>query len=133
MSYAIHAFFPDNHNLDEHQHFQAIMNHFSKTEGITFSIEENSFTKKNFLKLLANGSYPVCFFFDNGDHVGKDLESIARKKVKCDTRLRILFGPDPANDHDEIGISILCYLETIKDVIIYSVNQDKIIYPENIT
>lgn len=129
MSYALHTYFLDTQTRDENQVFESIQNLFSKSKRVTSAINKNPFTKKNLLKLTIDGSYSISAFFDQGQNVAEDLESILGKKVECNSRLRFLFAPDPENDFDDIGVIILDYLESFSDVIIYSANQEKIIFP----
>lgn len=129
MSYALHTYFLDAQARDENQVFESIQNLFSKSKRVTSGINKNPFTKKNLLKLTIDGSYSISAFFDQGQSVAEDIESILGKKVECNSRLRFLFAPDPENDFDDIGVIILDYLESFSDVIIYSANQEKVIFP----
>lgn len=129
MSYALHAYFLDTQPRDEKQVFESIQNLFATSKRVTSDINKNPFTKKNLLKLTVDGSYSISAFFDQGQNVAEELESIIGKKVECNSRLRFLFAPDPDNDFDDIGVIVLDYLERIKDVIIYSANREKVIFP----
>lgn len=129
MSYAIHTYFLDTKPRDENQVFESVQNIFSKSKRVTSSINKNPFTKKNLLKLTVDGGYSISAFFDNDPSVAGDLEEISGKKIDCSSRLRFLFAPDPENNFDDIGVIILDYLESLGEVIIYSANQGKIIFP----
>lgn len=128
MSYSIHAYFLEEQINNQDFIFDSIKSIFSKSERVEFTITENRFTRKNFLKLTVDKSYSISAFFDKDLAVAVDLEFILKKQLKCDSRLRFLFAPDPENDFDDIGVIILDYLESFKKVLIYSVNQEKVIF-----
>jgi hypothetical protein len=50
------------------------------------------------------------------------------KRLRCNTRMRFLFAPDPENNFDDIGVIILDNLMSLDEVIIYNGNQKKIIF-----
>jgi len=129
MSYALHTYFLNTQPRDENQVFESVQHLFAKSKRVTAGINKNPITNKNLLKLTVDGSYSISAFFDQGQNVTEDLESILGKKVECNSRLRFLFAPDPDNDFDDIGVIILDYLESFKDVIIYSANREKVIFP----
>lgn len=128
MSYAIHAYLLDEEIHDENLIFDSVKNIFSTSDRVEFTIMNNTFTKKNFLKLRVDKSYSVSIFFDKNKVVTDDLEFILKKRTECDSRLRFLFAPDPENNFDDIAVIILDHLETLKKVLIYSVNQDEILF-----
>ncbi len=129
MSYAIHTYFLDTQPRTEAQVFESIEKLFSESKRVSCNINKNPFTKKNLLKLTVDGTYSISAFFDSDQNVAEDLETITSTKIDCNSRLRFLFAPDPENDFDDIGVIILDYLESFKNVIIYSANQEKIIFP----
>ena len=128
MSYAIHAYLFDEEMQNENLLFDSIKKIFSASQNVEFAIVNNFFTKKNFLKLKVEKKYSISIFFDNNQSVADDLKFILKKATVCNSRLRFLFAPDPENDFDYMCIIILEYLESLNKVLIYNVNQDKIIF-----
>lgn len=127
MSYAIHVYFL-NEKKEQEKVFDSIKNLFSESERVSFTISNNIFTKKNFLKLSIDKNYSISIFLDDHETVQADLEFILQESLECKSRLRFLFAPDPENDYDDICVIILDFLESLNEVILYSVNQDKIIF-----
>lgn len=128
MSYAIHTYFLDEKKYDEESVFDSVQNLFINTNRIQFAITKNIFTKKDFLKLTIDNSYSISVFFDNDANISDDLEFITGQKLNCKYRLRFLFAPDPENNFDDIAVIILTYLESLYKVILYSVNENRIIF-----
>lgn len=127
MSLAIHAYFLNGQKPTEEWAFNSITNLFSRSNGVKSSVSVNPFTKKKFLKLTIDESYSVSVFFDSGQSVTDDLKFIIGEEASCNSRIRILFGPDTENNFDEIKVIILDFLQDLEDVLIYNANQEKVI------
>lgn len=127
MSLAIHAYLLDENPLGENAAFESVKKLFSKANGVKAIITNNPFTKKDYLKLKVDGLYSVSVFYDTAPIVGEDLYTISGEKSACNTRIRVLFGPDPDNEFDSIKIILLDYLQEMKNVLVYNANLDKII------
>lgn len=126
MSYAIHAYFLKQKK--ERELFDSIIGLFGNLGRVSSSFSENAFTKNIFLKLTVDNHYSISIFFDDNAKVQADFDFILQENLECKSRLRFLFAPDPANDFDDISVIILDFLEGLDEVIIYSVNQGKIIF-----
>lgn len=126
MSYAIHSYFLNQKK--EKELFDSIIDFFTDSGRVSYSFCENTFTKKIFLKLIVDNQYSISIFFDDDFKVQADFKFISQSDLECKSRLRFLFAPDPENDFDDIGIMILDFLECLDEVILYSVNQNKIIF-----
>ena len=128
MSYSLHAYLPaPEKTYDEAWAFDAIRGLFRHSNGVEFLQGKNPLTKQNILKLKVNELYFISFFFEIGAQVRSDLQAITGIDATLPARIRVLFGPDPENNFDDIGIIILDFLEQLEKSIVYSVNQDKII------
>lgn len=127
MSLAIHAYFLNGQKPTEEWAFNSITNLFSRSNGVKSNVSVNPFTKKKFLKLTIDESYSVSVFFDSGQSVTDDLKFIMGEEASCNSRIRILFGPDTENNFDEIKVIILDFLQDLEDVLIYNANQEKVI------
>ncbi|MGM8226382.1 hypothetical protein ACSV5M_07355 [Cellvibrio sp. ARAG 10.3] len=127
MSLAIHAYFLNGQKPTEEWAFNSITNLFSRSNGVKSNVSVNPFTKKKFLKLTIDESYSVSVFFDSGQNVTDDLKFIMGEEASCNSRIRILFGPDTENNFDEIKVIILDFLQDLEDVLIYNANQEKVI------
>lgn len=127
MSLAIHAYFLNGQKPTEEWAFNSITNLFSRSNGVKSNVSVNPFTKKKFLKLTIDESYSVSVFFDSGQSVTDDLKFIIGEEASCNSRIRILFGPDTENNFDEIKVIILDFLQDLEDVLIYNANQEKVI------
>lgn len=127
MSLVIHTYFLNEQKPTEKWAFQSIVDLFLHSDGVKSSVSINPINKKNFLRLIINDSYFVSIFFESGERVDEDLKFILREQVSCHARIRILFGPDPDNNYDDIKIIILDFLQDLENVLIYNVNQEKII------
>lgn len=128
MSYALHVYFLENQNYNSESAFDSVKKLFSNTDRVAFSIAQNLFTKKDYLKLTVDSHYSISVFFDDNAVVTDDLEYIFGKRLNCQARMRFLFAPDPENNFDDIGVIILDYLQSLKEVVVYSANQNKIIF-----
>lgn len=127
MSLAIHAYFLNGQKPTEEWAFNSITNLFSRSNGVKSNVSVNPFTKKKFLKLTIDDSYSVSVFFDSGQSVTDDLKFIMGEEASCNSRIRVLFGPDTENNFDEIKVIILDFLQDLEDVLIYNANQEKVI------
>lgn len=128
MSYSLHAYLPDpDRTHDEAWAFNAIRKLFRDSNGVEFLPGKNPLTKQNILKLKIDELYFVSIFFEMGSRVQPDLKAISGIDAAMPARIRVLFGPDPRNNYDDIGVIILDFLEKLEKSIVYSVNQDKII------
>jgi hypothetical protein len=126
MSHAFHAYVI-NKSLGEDWSFGAIKELFNSSYGMTDHQDSNPFTNQNILNLTFEENYVISVFYEEGEAVVTDLDSLG---VKCDDacRIRVLFGIDPENEYDDIGIALYDFLENLDDVVIYSPNQDRIIH-----
>lgn len=127
MSYALHVYFLEKQNHNSESAFDSVKKLFSNTGRVAFTLAQNIFTKKEYLKLTVDSHYSISVFFDDDTVIADDLEYILGKRLNCHARMRFLLAPDPENNFDDIGVIILHYLESLKEVVIYSVNQNKII------
>jgi hypothetical protein len=129
MSHALHAYVLNcDERLTEDKVFESMRALFKNSDGVDFSIDLNPFTKQSILKLTIDSTYSVSVFYEQDHQTSKDLEEISGNAYEKVCRIRILFGPDPENDFDDIGVIIYNFLEELEKVVIYSVNQEKILY-----
>lgn len=128
MSYTLHVYFTVEKNYNKQTSFDSVKKLFSNINRVVFTIAKNIFTKEDYLKLTIDNRYHISVFFDDNTTVKTDLEFIIGKRLNCNARMRFLFAPDPQNDFDDIGVIILDYIQSLKEIIIYSTNQNKIIF-----
>lgn len=129
MSHGVHAYIlNDDDSLTESWAFESLIGLFKNSKGVEHSIDSNPFTKKSILKLTIDQSYVVSASFGNDSQVSEDLESILDEKHEGICRIRILFGSDPDNDFDDIVVMIYEFLESLDNVVVYSANQEKVLY-----
>jgi len=128
MSHAFQALFEDNSAYNEDWAFDSVKELFNNAKGVSFCIEENPLTKKNKLKLTVNDSYVVSIFFERNNRLASELKSISSKECAEVSSIRVLFSPDPENEYDDIAVIIYDFLEEINKVVIYSINQEKVLF-----
>lgn len=128
MSYTLHVYFTHEKNYNKQDCFDSLKELFISNNRVMSSIENNIFAKQDYLKLTIDNCYNISVFFDKNTLISDDLESILGKRLRCNTRMRFLFAPDPENNFDDIGVIILDNLMSLDEVIIYNGNQKKIIF-----
>lgn len=128
MSHALHAYLLTNDNKhNEDWAFESIQSLFADSKGVAFTKDRNPFTNQNILKLTIDGVYTASVFFEKSEQVLEDFKSIKEDK-ESQSRIRVLFAPDPDNEFDDIAVMIYDFLTELDDVVVYSPNQEKILY-----
>lgn len=125
MSHALQAFILQSDSIGKDNVFAAVENLFDNPKGLAFTRQVNPLTEEEKLRITVDDVYNVSVFFEEDDT--EDFNAISNKEVGVVSSIRILFGPDPENDFDDIGVILLDYLESFEQVLIYSLNREEII------
>lgn len=129
MSHAFHAYVAvSDESLSENWAFESIKALFENPDRVHFSTDLNPFTNQNILKLIVDGIYSVSVFFEEGIQVSQDLERIVGEFYGGAVRIRVLFGPDPENEFDDIAVIIYDFMERLESTVIFSANQEKVLH-----
>lgn len=129
MGHAFHAYVAiSDESLSEDWAFESVKALFEHSDRVGFSIHLNPFANQNILKLTVDGIYSVSVFFEKGRQVSQDLEQIVGEHYYGAGRIRVLFGPDPENEFDDIAVIIYDFMERLQSTVIYSANQEKVLH-----
>ncbi|MED5524840.1 MAG: hypothetical protein VX447_08820 [Pseudomonadota bacterium] len=128
MSHSFEAFF----NADKNEppfYFASIKELFKNNHRIRYEVESDHFSDEPYLNIVVDGKYTVGAFIINDESVESDFkELIGKPPIPHMLRMIFLFPNDHNNDFDDIVVILLDYMTKLKDVVVYSPTQEKIVF-----
>ncbi|MFY0678884.1 MAG: hypothetical protein JXR18_16565 [Neptuniibacter sp.] len=127
MSHVLFAYLPSGYK-EQKQVVEDIKSLFSAHVKFYERIEENPFTGDAIQQLVLDSNYVISVSLESGEEVSQAAGSLGILSGKEVSVIRVVFGDDIEEAYEDIEIIIYEYLEALDNVVIYSPNQQKIIF-----
>jgi hypothetical protein len=121
----LHAFFPSTPDRGQEWAFATVRSRLAG-DYCAFATTFNPFTRQEDLTIVVGGVYQVTVSFETGPAVDRDLESIADGVGAGYSRIRVLGGPDPDNDHSDVFVVLMDHFESLGQVLVYGAEAESV-------
>ncbi|GIG22560.1 hypothetical protein Cch01nite_32840 [Cellulomonas chitinilytica] len=125
---ALHAYFPTDPDRDQEWAFESVRSTLAGAD-VTFDTKVNPFTRQANLKVAVDreyGQFHLTVSFEQGTAVDADLRTIADGLGAGFSRIRVLYGPDPDDDHTDVVVEVMDLFESFGPVLVYGADAERV-------